>query len=295
MTKEKLLIINADDFGLHEEINWGIYDAHHKGVLTSTTLIPCGTATLQASKLAKESPNLGIGVHLTLVGGLQPILPLSDIPSLVTSQGVFRNSHLSFIRDWSIGKIDKIEIENEWRAQIEKILDLDLPISHIDSHQHLHVLPGLQDLVPKLATQYRIPAIRIPKEPYSFFETSSSTSPIRILSRTGLSFCAHQAKKKWNSLSSPDHFFGMLTGGNMTLKNWEKLIPLIPVGVSEVMTHPGRNNRILSQPFSWGYHWQEELAALQSKEIAQWIKKNSIKLINYRNLKSKNPIAGTSC
>ena len=78
MTKEKLLIINADDFGLHEEINWGIYDAHHKGVLTSTTLIPCGTATLQASKLAKESPNLGIGVHLTLVGGLQPILPLSE-------------------------------------------------------------------------------------------------------------------------------------------------------------------------------------------------------------------------
>ena len=80
----------------------------------------------------------------------------------------------------------------------------------------------------------------------------------------------------------------------MTSENWKKLLPLIPTGISEVMTHPGRNNLILSQQFSWGYHWQEELAALQSEEIAQWIKKNSIKLINYRNLNSKNPIAGIS-
>ena len=295
MTEEKRLIINADDFGLHEEINWGVYEAHHKGILTSTTLIPCGNATHQAATLAKESPNLGVGIHLTLVGGLLPILPITDIPSLVTSQGLFRNSHLSFIRDWSIGSIDKVEIENEWSAQIEKMLALGLPITHIDSHQHLHVLPGLQDLVLKLATKYEIPAIRIPKEPYTFFETTPSANPIRILSRTGLSFCADQAKKKWEHLSSPDHFFGMLTGGNMTSENWKKLLPLIPTGISEVMTHPGRKNHILSQQFSWGYHWQEELAALQSEEIAQWIKKNSIKLINYRNLKSKNPIAGTSC
>lgn len=293
MTTAKSLIINADDFGLHENINQGIYQAHHHGILTSTTLIPCGVATEQAAKLASESPNLGVGIHLTLVGGLTPILPIKNISSLVTSMGLFRENHFSFIRDWSVGNIDKIEIENEWRAQIEKTLHLNIQITHIDSHQHLHVLPGLHDLVLRLATEYQIPAIRLPKEPYSFFQTTS-LNPIRVLSRTGLSFCADQAKRKWRTLSSPDHFFGMLTGGNMVLENWKKLIPLLPNGVSEVMTHPGTNNNILATHFPWNYHWQEELAALQSKEIALWIKEHSIRLINYRDLKNQNPIDGIS-
>ena len=99
MNKEKSLIINADDFGLHDEINQGIYQAHHHGVLTSTTLIPCGIATKQAANLANESPNLGVGIHLTLVGQLTPILPVKDIPSLTNSNGLFRKDHFSFIRD----------------------------------------------------------------------------------------------------------------------------------------------------------------------------------------------------
>jgi len=292
---EKRLIINADDFGLHSAINEGIQKAHQEGHLTSTTLIASGNAFDEAVRIAKDCPELSVGVHLTLVGSLPPISAPEKIPSLLTEKRVFRDSHIPFIRDWTKRQIQKEQIYLEWCAQIEKIRQAGIEISHIDSHQHLHVLPGLSDLLLKVAKEYNIPAVRIPKEPYSFYGADSSNMA-RIVARNGLTFCSKMAEKKWQpALAMPDHFFGMLAGGQMTLDCWKKLIPILPEGVSEVMTHPGRSNSELGAFFPWKYHWQEELAALQSEELTEWLTKYSIKLTNYRSLKSpKNPTESTS-
>src|SRR3977135_1076510 len=40
----KRLIVNADDFGLTENVNRGILDAHREGIVTSTTLLANGMA-----------------------------------------------------------------------------------------------------------------------------------------------------------------------------------------------------------------------------------------------------------
>lgn len=293
MTKQKWLIINADDFGLHGSINQGIQIAHQKGVLSSATLIASGEAFDEAVQVANKCPDLSIGIHLTLVGSLAPISPLNQVDSLLTPQGRFRDSHISFIRDWALGKIKKDQVYREWCAQVEKILQAGISISHIDSHQHLHVLPAFTDLVLKLAKAYSIPAVRIPDES-SFFFATGPMNPGRIIARDGLTFCANQARKKWyNMLLAPDHFFGMLAGGQMTLERWKKLIPHLPEGVSEVMTHPGLIRSDFKPPFSWDYHWQEELQALQSEELRAWLIKYSIQLTNYRNLNSLNPIKNT--
>lgn len=293
MKAEKFLIINADDFGLHSGINQAIINAHQKGIVTSTTLIASGPAFDEAIQMALHTPNLSVGVHLTLVGGLPSASTPDLIPSLLTSKAVFRENHVAFIRDWLQGKINPDEIFIEWSAQIEKIQAKGIAISHFDSHQHLHVLPGLSELVLKLAKKYSVSAIRLPKEPISFFATGP-LAPMRILARDGLTLCAQKASSKWHpTLFSPDHFFGMLAGGQMTLERWKKLIPLLPKGVSEVMVHPGINNLELGSSFSWHYHWQEELAALQSEELQEWLTKYSVQLINYQNLKDPNHIAST--
>lgn len=293
MKAEKFLIINADDFGLHSGINQAIINAHQKGAITSTTLIASGTAFDEAVRLALHAPNLSVGVHLTLVGGLPSVAAPDLIPSLLTSSGVFRENHIDFIRDWMQGKINKNEIFFEWSAQIEKIQSKGIKISHFDSHQHLHVLPGLSELTLKLAKKHSVSAIRIPKEPFSFFATGP-LAPMRVLARNGLTLCAQKSSNKWHpTLFSPDHFFGMLAGGQMTLERWKKLIPLLPKGVSEVMVHPGINNSELGSSFSWHYHWQEELAALQSEELQEWLTKYSVQLISYQNLIDQNHIAIT--
>lgn len=291
MKAEKFLIINADDFGLHPKINQAIINAHKKGIVTSTTLIASAPAFEEAVQIALQSPSLSVGIHLTLVGGLPPVAAPHLIPSLLTPNGVFRENHMVFIKDWLQGKIQKNEVFLEWSAQIEKIQAAGISISHFDSHQHLHVLPGLSETVLTLAKKYGISAVRIPKEPLSFFATGP-LDPMRILARDGLTLCAHKASAKWNPvLFSPDHFFGMLAGGQMTLDRWKRLIPLLPSGISEVMVHPGINNSELGSSFSWHYHWQEELAALQSEELQEWLTKYSVHLINYRNLNNQNHIA----
>ena len=294
MIGQKWLIINADDFGLHSAINQGIQAAHLKGCLTSATLITPGSAFEEAVQMTQTMPDLSVGLHLTLVGNLPPISPASQVSSLLTNQGLFRDNHISFIKDWFAGKIKKDHIYQEWSAQIEKTLNAGIEISHLDSHQHLHVLPAFTDLILKLADTYSILAVRIPNEPFTFFATGP-LSPSRIIARNGLTLCANQAASKWKKkLSAPDHFFGMLAGGQMTLDRWKKLIPHLPEGISEVMTHPGKANAELSASFSWSYHWQEELEALQSEELQKWLQKYSIRLTNYRNLKDPSPIKNIS-
>ena len=72
----KKLIVNADDFGLHSLINAGIIKGYREGFITSTSLMPSAPCWQEAVKLAQENPQLGIGVHLTLVGSVAPVLLL---------------------------------------------------------------------------------------------------------------------------------------------------------------------------------------------------------------------------
>ena len=66
---EKQIIINGDDFGLRDEVNEAIVKAHTEGVLTSASIMVNMPAAEKAVKLAKDLPELGIGVHLNLSKG----------------------------------------------------------------------------------------------------------------------------------------------------------------------------------------------------------------------------------
>jgi hypothetical protein len=57
----KLLIINADDFGLTPGVNAGMLDAHLQGLLTSVSLFAHAPATAGAIALAQRTPSLGVG------------------------------------------------------------------------------------------------------------------------------------------------------------------------------------------------------------------------------------------
>ena len=78
----KKLIVNADDFGLHPLINAGIIKGYREGFITSTSLMPSAPCWQEAVQLAQENPQLGIGVHLTLVGSVAPVLPAGKVSSL---------------------------------------------------------------------------------------------------------------------------------------------------------------------------------------------------------------------
>lgn len=281
----KKLIVNADDFGLHTQINNGIIKGYKEGFISSASIMPGAPAWQEAVDLAHANPGLGIGIHLTLVGGIPPVLPVEKVSSLVDDNGLLFPDYGGFAKKFYFGEVLEREIEAELRAQIERVIDADLNFTHLDSHQHIHVLPGLNRLVLKLCSEYNIKRMRIPSEGF-FFTGGFKAGVGRYIGRSGLSFCALLAANaaKRRGIVFPDHFFGMLAGGHLNAYLVGNIIKSLPEGVSEIMTHPGIDSNNLDSIFHWQYHWQDELSAYLSKENKMLLKTEGIVLINFAML-----------
>ncbi len=280
----KRLIINADDFGLHPLVNKAIIEAHERGCVTSTSLMPTGAAFEDAVTLAAGQPRLGIGIHLTLVGE-RPVSPPALIPSLVDGEGRLPAQYPAFLARFLLGRISLTEVRSELTAQMAKVAATGLVISHIDSHQHLHVLPGIDDIIFELAAAYKIKAVRIPAEP-PLFIGGYPFSLGRFLGRLGLTILASRAgrRARQRGLTTPDHFYGMLAGGNLRQEYLLNIIDSLPAGDSEIMTHPGADDAVLGAGFDWRYAWQGELASLISPAVRQRLADSGIELITFWEL-----------
>lgn len=145
------LIINSDDFGYSPGVNAAILHSHKFGVLTSTTLMANGTYFDEAVEMAKQTPTLGVGVHLVLTYG-RPLL--KDVPSLVDEEGNFFK-YKQFHEGLTVEKED---LYREWNAQIQKVLDAGIKPTHLDSHHHSHTFHANHlDVISELAKKYNLP------------------------------------------------------------------------------------------------------------------------------------------
>ena len=243
-----------------------------------------GDAFDDAVRIRRDCPELGVGVHLTLVGG-RPVSAAHLIPSLVDEQGCFFASYPHFLAQYLKGNIRLDEVERELTAQIEKVLLAGVNPAHIDSHQHLHVVPGIAGRVLALARRFSIRAIRIPAEPL-FFLGGLSPSVGRLVGRTGLTLLAEafRARAVKAGLAVTGHFYGMLAGGRMNGETLLSVLSQLPDGVSEIMVHPGVRDEALALQYPWGYHWDEELQALGAAQVKTELQQQQIQLISYREL-----------
>lgn len=280
----KKLIINADDFGLHPSINNGIITAHINGAINSTSLMPSGQAFEHAITLLDKNPKLGVGLHLTLVGAL-PVSKISDIPSLVDDQDCLRSNYFSFLKAYLTGKINLREIRHELEMQVNKLISAGIHITHFDSHQHLHIFPGIIDITIELAKKFNITAIRIPDESHGYFGNYSKFT-MRAMSRSGLTFFARQARKKAakNRILIPDAFFGMLSGGHTNEEDLIRIVQHLPNGISEIMLHPGEDEQALNKLYNWNYNWQTELSAVMGKSFQQLLQQEQIRIVSFKEL-----------
>ncbi len=278
------LIVNADDFGLHSAVNQGIQAAHTDGIVSSASLMAGGAAFDEAVRIAKQCPQLGVGVHLTLVGA-RPVLPATEAPSLVEATGAFYGSYPVFLKRFLSGKIRLAEVERELAAQIEQVRLAGIQPSHLDSHQHLHVLPGIGGIVLDLARRFSIQAIRIPAEPVAFI---GATPPAfgRLVGRGGLTMLANLFRQHAAAagIRTTDHFFGMLAGGQLTESALMAILQQLPAGDTEVMTHPGLADPSLAALYPWGYQWDVERQACAAATVRQLVADRQIRLISFREL-----------
>jgi hopanoid biosynthesis associated protein HpnK len=244
------LVVNADDLGLTDGVNDGIFDAHDRGVLTSASVFANARATGDALARALQRPSLGVGCHLTVVDG-QPTLPPARVPSLIEDDGRFRQSWKPFIVSCLLGRISLREVEQELTAQIDRIRSAGLTLTHLDAHKHVHAYPPIFAIVTRLAERFRIPVVRVP------FERRSSLHGDTTQRRTARSQALMNAAMlpwAWRDyreaaragIRSP-RFIGRTHTGVLSAQAVTAMVKALPPGVTELMVHPGYVDETLAR------------------------------------------------
>jgi len=148
------IIANADDLGLNSTVNSAIVQCFKQGYINSASIITNSPIFNETISLIKSEPDVNnLGVHIDLVE-FKPVTQFTD-KQFVNQTGNWNlnpaNSKLLLLK-----KGASRAIENEIYAQIEKAISTGLNPIHLDSHYHMHTLPGFQPLFIKAAKRYRL-------------------------------------------------------------------------------------------------------------------------------------------
>lgn len=149
-------IINADDFGLSASENELILRAFEAGIISSATAMANMPGFDQACELSRHPLLEGrIGLHFNLSYGP----PLSQA---IKSRPIFCNAAGEFDLKLSryclrLGASDLAAVREELQAQWQHCLDRGLRPSHLDSHQHVHNIWPVGELVARFAARHGVP------------------------------------------------------------------------------------------------------------------------------------------
>ena len=275
------LIVNADDFGISEAVNHGIVDAHRRGIVTSTSLMANGRAFEHAVRLAKDCPTLDVGVHLTLTEE-QPVAAGPATAALVDAGNRFPPHLFHFAARYARGRIPLAAVRAELDAQIRRVLQHGIVPSHLDGHQHVHVLPGVARVVAELANAHGIRTVRYPAERVRGYMLRNLRSARRLAEQVALGmFCALSPLRE---LRRTDDFAGFYFGGRLDEANLATVLAGLPAGrTTELMCHPGEDDP-RGNYGHWHYSWSAERDALQSPRIRELVAARGVHLISYRDL-----------
>lgn len=226
------LIVNADDFGLAGSVSTGIIDVYQAGQLSSTTLMVNMPGTEEAVDLAERHPGLGVGLHFNLTEGR----PLTDARSLVDTDGEFLLRG-ELIRRSVRGRVEADEITRELTAQLDRFVSFGLTPTHLDSHQHVHMVPTVFRAMASVLSE-RIPALRVV---VPAGHHTARPQPATMAVNALLRLCAASIRRRFPGRTN-DRFVSLHQLG--TSQPWNKdayrsLIDSVPSqGVTELMVHP---------------------------------------------------------
>ena len=146
--KKVKLIINADDLGLCRSVNEAIMSTFMAGNLTSATMMVNMPGSNNAMELIKGGVGPVIGLHFNLTEGR----PVSKANSFVGSEGYFL-PRKELIKRIILKQIDLAEIQEELLAQMEVLERNGIPFYHVDSHQHILMIPQIFNAVQPILEQ----------------------------------------------------------------------------------------------------------------------------------------------
>ncbi|MDD4201843.1 MAG: ChbG/HpnK family deacetylase [Candidatus Omnitrophica bacterium] len=266
----KYLIINADDYGFSEKTNQGIIEAYTKGVVSDLSIMAVGVAFEDGITRLKENSITTAGIHVCLTSDdLKPF-----------RMEYFPKNCFHLFRDIVSGKIKKQKIYAEIKAQVKKAKEQGLSISHMDSHEHVHMFFPITDIFIKIAEEENIPYIRYPNEK---IRAAFIKEPVNFIRSFILKTMCLFSKKKIKRRISGE-FFGHFHSGRLTKKDVQRFLKETEKGASEIGCHPGSEDKDPQQRDQWRKNGQNELNIFTDKEVIEQIKTLHIKTISFKDL-----------
>jgi predicted glycoside hydrolase/deacetylase ChbG (UPF0249 family)/aminoglycoside phosphotransferase (APT) family kinase protein len=137
--EQRGLIVNADDLGLSDGVNRGIFAAHDHGIVTSASLMVRGSAAAAAATGAALRPGLALGLHVDLGewrfcdGAWEPVYEVVDDQD---AEAVERDVDLQL-------------------GMFRSLVGRDP--THLDSHQHVHRGPVVGAVLSRIASALAVP------------------------------------------------------------------------------------------------------------------------------------------
>ena len=269
---EKLLIIHADDLGLSDSVNDTSMESLLKNTVTSASVIMNAEKVQEIADFSKKYPKIDLGVHLTVTsewkfhkwGG---ILRNNDISSLLNSKNNFYWNKRKFT------KYSKIkELHDELQAQVDLAISMGINVSHIDSHEGaLFFDPDVFKTYLKIAENNNLLAF-VPVQASVHFDESFPKPKHAIIIDQ---FFMAEAGIKHEEME--EYYLDIL----------DNLEP----GLSEIIVHFGLDNdkmkEITVDKIDYGSKWREmDYKIFNNEKFINSIKKNNIKLINYKDLEN---------
>ncbi len=261
----KKLIINADDFGLTEGINNGIIDGFKKGVIKDISLIADSNAYEHAVGLAKKNDIKNIGAHIVLSEETDPY-----------------RKYYRFPWRYFLGAVSDKDIYSNVKNQISKIKNSGFDITHVNSHQHIHIAPRILKIFVQLAKKFDIRFIRFPYEA-KIFNFSDFKNILRVFSLRSMCTLSKSALIK-SGIKYNDYFYGHFYSGRLNREKLSQVLSDIKEGVTELCCHPGYLTDDIRLKYIWHHNCESELMALSDPRFLEEVKKNNIELLSHAQI-----------
>src|SRR5256886_2262427 len=281
MTDPPRLVVNADDFGLSTGVNRGILEAHAAGVVSSVSVLVNAPGWTDALRRLRDlgpapapAPGLGVGLHLNLTMGRAVSWggSLSDART-----GRFHTFPVLVARACA-GRLDPGDVAIECAAQLARLRNAGLVVTHVDSHRHVHILPGVWGAVVETARAAGVPVLRVPLEPWSVNPVNWRAS----LKKAALRVAWGVASRGAAALDRPDRFVGIsLQGSRSFLARLLAVLDRLESGTTELMVHPGYADRDLAARDDYTAPRARELAALTRPEVQERFRGGRFRLIHF--------------
>lgn len=263
------LIVHADDFGESVDITDGIRLCIEAGVVTSTSIMANMPATLYALSLAPAlADRASFGVHLNFCEGR----PMTAGATLIDRRGEFHAKRALFVRAMS-GMLSLRELEAEITAQLARVHDAGVRISHVDGHKHLHQVPIVSAAVANVLPRFGIERVRITR----LRRVGAADKPSTLV-REIVAWHGGRVFRRV-SLRSPVRTVDLKTLVDDGLAHRRTKSIVDPAGPVELCCHPGTVAADVGKPGS--HRRAAELDYLLSSRFRALLTENNARLVTY--------------